>query len=136
MSKTIRALIGKVGLDNHDRGSKYMASVLQKAGMEVVYLPRFETTEALIQTAIDEDVDVVGLSFLSGEYRHYVPTICEALAKGGKKDVLMVVGGLIAKEDFETLKATGVHGIFLPGTTGDEVVQFINEQLPKIKGGI
>ena len=125
--KKVRVLIGKVGLDSHDSGSKFVAHILREAGMEVIYLPRFQTENTILHAAMDEDVDVLGLSFLSGEYKHYVPRIYQELKAKGLTHIKMVIGGLIAEEDMSMLKENGVELIFLPGTSGSDIVKGIRE---------
>ena len=126
MRKIIRVLIGKVGLDSHERGAKYIATILRNAGMEVVYVPRFKTPQAIIDTAVQEDVDVIGLSFLSQEYLYYVPKIVEGLKKKNMEDIILILGGIIFDTDIPKMKAIGVQEVFTPGTTPQEVISFIN----------
>jgi len=124
--RKIRVLIGKVGLDSHERGAKYIASILKNAGMEVVYVPRFKTHEAIINTAIQEDVDVIGLSFLSQEYSYYVPKIIDGLKNKNLKDVTLILGGNIFESDIPKMKSLGVKEVFTSGATPQEIVSFIN----------
>jgi len=127
--RNIRVLVGKVGLDGHDRGAKHVTSILRDAGMEVVYVPRFQAADAVITAAVQEDVDVVGLSFLSGEYVYYLPRIVSGLKAEGLGDVLIIVGGLIRDADIPFLRELGVKGIFKSGATKEEIVGFIKSQV-------
>jgi methylmalonyl-CoA mutase, C-terminal domain len=130
----IRVLIAKPGLDGHDRGAKVMARALRDAGMEVIYTGLFQTPEMIARAAIDEDVDVVGLSILSGAHRALFPRIFEQLQAFGLDDVLVVAGGTIPNEDVEQLKSLGVAEVFGPGTPMETAVRFIREHAP-LRGG-
>jgi methylmalonyl-CoA mutase C-terminal domain/subunit len=124
----IRILVGKAGLDGHDRGAKVIARACRDAGFEVVYTGLHQTPEMIVNTAIQEDVDVVGLSILSGAHNYLVPEIVKGLAKQGVKvgsDVLIVVGGIIPDSDFASLKKAGVSMVFTPGTSIDTITTFI-----------
>jgi methylmalonyl-CoA mutase C-terminal domain/subunit len=124
----IRVLIGKAGLDGHDRGAKVIARACRDAGFEVVYTGLHQTPEMIVNTAIQEDVDVLGLSILSGAHNYLVPEVIKGLAKQGVKvgkDILIVVGGIIPESDFETLKKAGVSMVFTPGTSVDSIVTYI-----------
>ena len=123
----IRVLVAKPGLDGHDRGAKVIARALRDAGMEVIYTGLRQTPEMVVQAALQEDVDVIGLSILSGAHNAIVPRIAELLKKEKMEDVLLLVGGIIPEQDVAAMKAAGVHGVFQPGTTLDEIVQFIRE---------
>lgn len=123
----IRVLLGKVGLDAHDRGVSFVAGMLRDAGMEVVYLGRFLSPEAIAQTALQEDVDIVGLSFLSGEYNYYVPMIIDLLKSKNIGKVAVILGGLIYEEDIPELQRKGVKGVFRPGITSKEIVGVIRK---------
>ncbi len=132
----IRVLIGKAGLDGHDRGAKVIARACRDAGFEVVYTGLHQTPEMIVNTAIQEDVDVVGLSILSGAHNYLVPEIVKGMAAQGVKvgsDVLLVVGGIIPDSDFETLKKAGVSMVFTPGTSVDSIITYIREHV-KPKG--
>lgn len=131
----IRVLLGKVGLDGHDRGVRFVASILRDAGMDVIYLGRFLPPEAVVQAALEEDVDVVALSFLSGEYNYYVPQIIDSLKTRVKKDIITVIGGLIFKEDISRLKQAGVDGVFGPGSTGEQIIEFIRKAVVERQAG-
>ena len=125
----IRVLVAKPGLDGHDRGAKVIARALRDAGMEVIYTGLRQTPEMIVNAAIQEDVDCVGLSILSGAHNVIVPRIMELLKASGAADILVVVGGTIPEQDIEGLKAAGVSAIFGPGTTLDSTVTFIRENV-------
>ena len=132
----IRVLIGKAGLDGHDRGAKIIARACRDAGFEVVYTGLHQTPEMIVNTAIQEDVDVVGLSILSGAHNYLVPEVIKGLAKQGVKvgsDVLIVIGGIIPESDFSALKKAGVSMVFTPGTSVDSIITYIREHV-KPKG--
>ena len=129
-SRPIRVLIAKPGLDGHDRGAKVLARALRDAGMEVIYTGLFQTPEMIARAAADEDVDVVGLSILSGAHNQLFPEIMEQLRRSGLDDVLVVAGGIIPKEDIPHLKALGIAAIFGPGTPLEEIIAFIREHAP------
>jgi methylmalonyl-CoA mutase C-terminal domain/subunit len=130
----IRVLIAKPGLDGHDRGAKVMARALRDAGMEVIYTGLFQTPEMIARAAIDEDVDVIGLSILSGAHLALFPKIFEELRAAGLDDVLVVAGGTIPNEDIDAVKALGVAEVFGPGTPMETAVRFIREHAP-YRGG-
>ena len=125
MEQKIRILIGKPGLDGHDRGAKVVARALRDAGMEVIYTGLHQKPEDIVAAALQEDVDAVGLSLLSGAHLTLVPLICQMLQSEGAGDVLVFCGGIIPQEDVPALKASGVQEVFGPGTTTDAIVQFI-----------
>lgn len=128
--KRKRVLIGKVGLDGHDRGAKVLALALRDAGMEVVYTGLRQTPETIVRAAIDEDVDVIGLSFMSGAHMVFVPKIMKLLEEEGIKDeVKVVVGGTIPNKDLERLKDAGVAEIFQVGTTTGQIVMRLRQLL-------
>ena len=133
--KKIRVLIAKPGLDGHDRGAKVIARALRDAGMEVIYTGIRQTPEAIAEAALQEDVDVVGLSVLSGAHMALAPRVVELLKKEGMDDVLLLIGGIIPDEDVEKLKALGFKGVFGPGTLTQDIVKFIHEELGLQKGG-
>jgi methylmalonyl-CoA mutase, C-terminal domain len=124
---TIRVLIAKPGLDGHDRGAKVIARALRDAGMEVVYTGLRQTPEMIVEAALQEDVDVIGLSILSGAHMTLVPRIVTLLREQGMDDVAVLVGGIVPKEDAGALLDLGVRGVFGPGTTTDEVVAFVRQ---------
>jgi methylmalonyl-CoA mutase C-terminal domain/subunit len=121
----IRVLVAKPGLDGHDRGAKVIARALRDAGMEVIYTGLRQTPEMIVSAALQEDVNVIGLSILSGAHNAIVPRIMNLLRENKMNDVLVVVGGIIPEQDMEGLKKIGVAAIFPPGTAMDGIVQFI-----------
>jgi methylmalonyl-CoA mutase C-terminal domain/subunit len=125
--KKIRVLVAKPGLDGHDRGAKVIARALRDAGMEVIYTGLRQTPEMIVTAALQEDVDVIGLSILSGAHNAIVPRVTELMRSHKMDDVVLVIGGIIPEEDVEGLKKAGVSGIFIPGTPMDEIVQFIKK---------
>jgi methylmalonyl-CoA mutase C-terminal domain/subunit len=127
--RKIRVLVAKPGLDGHDRGAKVVARALRDAGMEVIYTGLRQTPEMIAEAALQEDVDVVGLSVLSGAHLTLVPKIVDKLKENGLDDVLIVVGGIIPEEDNEPLRRIGVKGVFGPGTSTEDIVAFIREQV-------
>jgi len=129
--RKIRVLIAKPGLDSHDRGAKVVARALRDAGMEVIYTGLRQTPEQIAETALQEDVDVVGLSILSGAHRTLFPRIMEILKEKGLMDVLVFAGGIIPEEDIGDLKKIGIKEIFGPGTTTETIIQYVFEHVPK-----
>jgi len=127
LSRPIRVLVAKPGLDGHDRGAKVVAAALRDAGMEVIYTGLHQTPEMIAAAAVQEDVDVVGLSILSGAHMTLVPRICELLRAEGMDDVLVTAGGIIPEGDIAELKAAGVAAVFGPGTSIGEVADFMRE---------
>ncbi|MGK5087669.1 cobalamin B12-binding domain-containing protein [Bdellovibrionota bacterium FG-2] len=127
----IRVLIAKPGLDGHDRGAKVIARALRDAGFEVIYTGLHQTPEMIIKAAIDEDVHVVGLSILSGAHNALVPEVVEGVKKAGLTDALFLVGGIIPDEDIVTLKSQGVHMVFTPGASLQEVTDYVLKNAPK-----
>ena len=123
--KKIRVLVAKPGLDGHDRGAKVVARALRDAGMEVIYTGLRQTPEQIVEAAIQEDVDVVGLSCLSGAHNHLFPRVVELLKAKDAADILVVGGGVIPESDIPFLKDNGVKEIFTPGTSTSDVVSFI-----------
>jgi methylmalonyl-CoA mutase, C-terminal domain len=123
----IRVLVAKPGLDGHDRGAKVVARGLRDAGMEVVYSGLHRTPSQIVATARDEDVQVVGLSILSGAHMRLVPAVVAGLRAAGLGDVLVVAGGIIPNEDAERLRSEGVSAVFPPGTPIEDIVAFIRE---------
>ena len=130
MAAKIRVVIAKAGLDGHDRGAKIIARALRDAGMEVIYTGLHQTPEQIVETAIQEDADAVGISILSGAHMTLVPKIVEGLKENGADDVLVVVGGTIPKQDSDELKRLGVAEIFTPGAPMGEIVEFLREKVP------
>ncbi len=127
--RKIRILVAKPGLDGHDRGAKVVARALRDAGMEVIYTGLRQTPEMIAEAALQEDVDVVGLSILSGAHMSLLPKIIEQLKANELEDVLVVVGGIIPDEDIEPLRQIGVHGVFGPGTSTNDIIAFIRENV-------
>lgn len=127
---TIRVLVAKPGLDGHDRGAKVIARALRDAGFEVVYTGLHQTSEMVVEAAVQEDVHVIGLSILSGAHNALVPEIIEGIRKAGLSDALVVLGGIIPEEDFDFLKKAGVSMIFTPGASLTEVVDYIRSNAP------
>ncbi len=127
--KRIRVLVAKPGLDGHDRGAKVIARALRDAGMEVIYTGLRQTPEMVVHAALQEDVDVIGLSILSGAHNAIVPRVMELLRQNKMEDVLLVIGGIIPDQDIPGLKQAGVAAIFLPGTPMDEIVDFIRKNV-------
>jgi len=125
----IRVMIAKPGLDGHDRGAKYIARALRDAGMEVIYTGIRQTPEQIVNAAIQEDVDIVGLSLLSGAHNFLFPKIAELLKENGKDDILLFGGGVIPDEDINFLKSKGFRAIFTPGTSAQEVIDYIKESM-------
>jgi methylmalonyl-CoA mutase C-terminal domain/subunit len=125
--RKIRVLIGKVGLDGHDRGAKYVAHCMRNSGIEVIYTGIRQTVDQVVNTAVQEDVDVVGLSFLSGDHMILIPKVLSKLRERGRQDVRVMVGGIILKSQIPDLMAMGVSKVFLPGTPPDEIVKAIHE---------
>lgn len=126
----IRVLVAKPGLDGHDRGAKVIAHALRDAGMEVIYTGLFQTPEMIVRAAVDEDVDVVGLSILSGAHLALFPAILSGLQEAGLDDVLVVAGGTIPDADRERLKAMGVNEVFGPGTPLSAAADYIRDHAP------
>ncbi|HKD81661.1 MAG TPA: cobalamin B12-binding domain-containing protein [Candidatus Angelobacter sp.] len=127
--RKIRVLVAKPGLDGHDRGAKVIARALRDAGMEVIYTGLRQTPEMIVTSALQEDVDVIGLSILSGAHNAIVPRVNELLHQNKMDDVLLLVGGIIPEQDFDQMKKAGVSGIFNPGTPMDEIVEFIRKNV-------
>jgi methylmalonyl-CoA mutase, C-terminal domain len=125
----IRVLIAKPGLDGHDRGAKVVARALRDAGMEVIYTGLRQTPEMIAETALQEDVHVVGLSVLSGAHLTLLPRIAELMRGSGMNDVLLIVGGIIPDEDVLQLKAAGIHAIFGPGASTQDIADFIRSHV-------
>jgi methylmalonyl-CoA mutase C-terminal domain/subunit len=125
--RKIRVLIAKPGLDGHDRGAKVVARALRDAGMEVIYTGLRQTPEMVAESALQEDVDAVGLSILSGAHMVLVPRVIELLRANGQSDVKVFVGGIIPDEDIQALKDAGVTGVYGPGTITEEIVHDIQQ---------
>ena len=125
MSRKIRVVIAKPGLDGHDRGAKVIARALRDAGMEVIYTGLRQTPEQIVGAALQEDADVIGLSILSGAHNYICPRVMELLKEKGLDDVLVVIGGIIPKLDIQKMQQIGIKGVFLPGTPMQDIVDFI-----------
>ena len=133
MERRIRVLVTKIGLDGHDRGSKVVAYGLRDAGFEVVYMGLRQTPDGIVNAAIQEDVDVVGLSILSGAHVHLTKKVAEMLKEKGREDIVLLVGGVIPEEDRSLLKEMGVAEVFTSGTGIDQIAQIINEHVKAVK---
>jgi methylmalonyl-CoA mutase C-terminal domain/subunit len=131
MDKPIRVLVAKPGLDGHDRGAKVVARALRDAGMEVIYTGLRQTPEQIVAAAVQEDVDVVAMSILSGAHNHLFPKVVNLLKDQGVDDVLIIGGGVIPEEDIEGLKEAGVEAIFTPGTSTKDIVEYIENHLKR-----
>jgi 2-hydroxyisobutanoyl-CoA mutase small subunit len=127
MAQPIRVLVAKVGLDGHDRGAKVVARVLRDAGMEVVYTGLHRTPEQVVSAAVQEDVDVIGISLLSGAHMTLVPRLLELLKQQGADDIAVVVGGVIPDEDVDELRKVGAADVFLQDATPDTIVSRMRE---------
>lgn len=127
MERKIRVLIAKVGLDGHDRGAKVIAAALRDAGMEVIYTGLRKTPEMVVEAALQEDVDAIGVSLLSGAHMTVFPRILELMKKKGVSDVLLFGGGIIPAEDIAKLKALGVGELFTPGASTIDIVKYVRE---------
>lgn len=127
--RKIRVLVAKPGLDGHDRGAKVIARALRDAGMEVIYTGLRQTPEMIAAAALQEDVDAVGISILSGAHNTLCPRIVDLLRESGMTDTLVLVGGIVPQEDIAELKAKGVSEIFLPGTSTEDIVSFIRQNV-------
>ena len=129
--RKIRVLVAKPGLDGHDRGAKVVARALRDAGMEVIYTGLRQTPEAIVSAAVQEDVDAIGVSILSGAHNTILPRIVELMRAQEINDVLLVVGGIVPDEDIPALKQSGVSEVFQPGATTQEIVDFIRQHIRK-----
>lgn len=129
--KKIRVLIAKPGLDGHDRGAKVVARALRDAGMEVIYTGLRQTPKQIVETAIQEDVDVIGLSILSGAHIHLFPEIMKLLKENQIEDIMVIGGGVIPEEDIPELKKAGIVEIFTPGTDTRDIINLIREKVKK-----
>ena len=127
--RRIRILIAKPGLDGHDRGAKFIARILKEAGMEVIYTGIRQTPEAIANAAVQEDVDAIGISILSGAHRELFPEIMAKLREQGAGDVVVFAGGVIPDEDLPFCEGLGIRAVFGPGTPAEEVVRFVREKV-------
>jgi methylmalonyl-CoA mutase, C-terminal domain len=135
MDRRIRVLVAKPGLDGHDRGAKIVARALRDAGMEVIYTGLRQTPEQIARAAVQEDVDAIGISILSGAHNTIVPRICELLRAEGMDNVLVVVGGIIPEEDIPGLKQAGVAAVYQPGASTQDIVEFIRSHVRQAVAG-
>jgi methylmalonyl-CoA mutase, C-terminal domain len=133
MDKRIRVLVAKPGLDGHDRGAKIVARALRDAGMEVIYTGLRQTPEQIAGAALQEDVDAIGISILSGAHNTIVPRLCDLLRQQGMEDVLVIVGGIIPNGDIPGLKQMGVAEVFQPGASTQDIVEFIRTHVRRIE---
>ncbi|HXC25183.1 MAG TPA: cobalamin B12-binding domain-containing protein [Gemmatimonadaceae bacterium] len=129
--RPIRVLVAKPGLDGHDRGAKVVAAALRDAGMEVIYTGLHQTPEMIATASVQEDVDVVGLSILSGAHMTLIPRVVQLLREQGRDDILVTGGGIIPKEDMEALEAQGVGKLFGPGTPTSDLIEYIKAWFAK-----
>ena len=127
--KKIRVMIAKPGLDGHDRGAKYIARALRDAGMEVIYTGIRQTPEQIVNAAVQEDVDFIGLSLLSGAHNFLFPKVAKLVKEKAEDDIILFGGGVIPEEDIDFLKSKGFRTIFTPGTSSNEVIDFINRNV-------
>lgn len=127
----IRVLVAKPGLDGHDRGAKVVARALRDAGFEVIYTGLRQTPEQITEAALQEDVDVIAMSILSGAHPHLFPKVVELVRSKGMKDTLIIGGGVIPETDIPALKKAGIAAVFTPGTPTGDIVDFINEHVKK-----
>jgi len=134
MDSKIRVLVAKPGLDGHDRGARVVAAALKDAGMEVIYTGLHRTPEMIVEAAVQEDVDVVALSILSGSHMSHFPKVRELLDAAGAEDVLVTGGGIIPEEDVKALEAAGIGKLFGPGTDTRDVVEYIREEAASRRG--
>ena len=134
LNEPIRVLIAKVGLDGHDRGAKVVARALRDAGMEVIYTGVHQTPEQVVETALQEDVDAIGISLLSGAHNYIFPRVSELMKAKGMDDVLLFGGGIIPEADVPGLQKVGVERVFPPGASLDEIVRYLTEAVEKRRG--
>ncbi|MDI3538639.1 MAG: methylmalonyl-CoA mutase, C-terminal domain [Bacillota bacterium] len=131
MERPIRVLVAKPGLDGHDRGAKVLARALRDAGMEVIYTGLRQTPEQIVEAALQEDVDVIGLSCLSGAHNHLFPRVTQLLKEKQAEDILVLGGGIIPEEDIPGLLAAGISAVFTPGTPTSAVIDYIKEHVKR-----
>ena len=134
MEKKIRVLVAKPGLDSHDRGAKIIARAFRDAGMEVIYTGLRQTPEQIAETALQEDVDIVGLSILSGAHMTLFPKIMDLMKEKGLDDVIVIAGGIIPPEDVPALKKIGIKEVFGPGASLEKIVNYIKDSVEKGRG--
>ncbi len=131
MKEVIRVLIAKPGLDGHDRGAKVVARALRDAGMEIIYTGLKQTPEQIVETAIQEDVDVIGLSVLSGAHTYLFPRVMELLKENNIRNILVTGGGIIPQDDMKMLRDIGINKVFGPGTNTQEIIEYIRKNVKK-----
>jgi len=134
MKRPIRVVVAKAGLDGHDRGAKVVARALRDAGMEVIYTGVHQTPEQVVETALQEDADCIGVSLLSGAHMYVFPRIAELMKEKGMTDVLLFGGGIIPEEDAERLKEHGVERVFQPGASLEEIVTYLRDAVVRRRG--
>lgn len=134
MKRPIRVVVAKAGLDGHDRGAKVVARALRDAGMEVIYTGVHQTPEQVVETALQEDADAIGLSLLSGAHNYIFPRISELMKEKGLDDVLLFGGGIIPEVDWPGLQKVGVEKVFPPGASLEEITKYVREAVPKRRG--
>ena len=134
MTRPIRVVVAKAGLDGHDRGAKVVARALRDAGMEVIYTGVHQTPEQVVETALQEDADAVGLSLLSGAHNYIFPRVAELMREKGLDDVLFFGGGIIPEDDIAGLRKAGVDRVFLPGSSLEDIVTYVREAVAKRHG--
>ena len=132
LQKKIRVLVGKPGLDGHDRGAKVVAAALRDAGIEVIYTGLHQTCESIVEAAIQEDVDIIGLSVLSGAHMTIFPKVLDLLKQKGADDIIVIGGGIIPKEDIEMLYEMGIKKVFTPGAPTQEIIEYIKSMAHKM----
>ncbi len=128
-SRTLRVLVGKPGLDGHDRGAKIIARAFRDAGFEVIYTGLHQTPEQIVSAAIQEDVDCVGLSILSGAHNTLLPRVCQLFKEKDANDIKVFGGGVIPEDDIPALKAAGISEVFTPGTSTDDIVKWVRDNV-------
>lgn len=133
MSEMIRVLLAKAGLDGHDRGVKVIASAMRDAGFEVIYTGLRQTPEMIVEAALQEDVDAIGVSLLSGAHMTLFPAIRKLMLERNCQDMLLIGGGIIPEDEIKQLQAAGVDKLFGPGTPTDEIIEFVRQEVPKRK---
>lgn len=131
MSKPIRVLVAKPGLDGHDRGAKMIARSLRDAGMEVIYTGLRQSPEQIVAAAIQEDVDVIGMSILSGAHNHLFPKVIDLLKEQNAEDIIVIAGGVIPEEDIPALKEKGIKAVYTPGTPTKDIIDYIKDNVKK-----
>lgn len=130
-SRKIRVVVAKAGMDGHDRGAKVVARLLRDAGFEVIYTGLYQTPESIVSTVLQEDADAVGISVLSAAHKHLLGETARLMKEHGLDDVVLMAGGIIPPGDVEVLKRMGVNGVFLPGATGPEIVDFLRDAVAR-----